>query len=1716
MKRGLVAGLVAVGLTGTVWTEEVNIVEAGPNHRVMQVVREESDPWGKTKLVPHQWQELATGLNRWDEDAKAFVPAEVQFEPLNTGHVIARKTAHQLILSPELSAEGAVELWGPENLHLRSTVLGIGVVDSVTGTNYLLATAKEKAELEVVSDSEVLIRDAFDSLSADIRYTIGLNCFEQDLILREQLTPELLADLGVNPKNARLFLMTEFFRPPQPRTKPSKVATTSGKVLADTTLEFGSMTIGAGRAFSEEEGQTKSAAGNAVQCSIGVGKEWKVLDGRQFLIESVQYEDLAPILEKLPVLDQARADTVKSKGTQMASLTKAKTTRQAKAPRFEHGKLLLGETKVVSIPRSSKGLAMGRTSGATIDYETVFSQSGLTLKSDTTYYVTGSVTLSGTTTIEGGTVVKYAANASSKITLDGIHCRTDRYRPAIFTSVHDDTVGQVIVPDSNHNPWTSYAATIALQLPNSTVTTLEHLRISHAARAIYVPGTYSTGIPTNTTHNFRHLQIVHCERGFDLNGVNYSGIYYYRALNAGNILLQNVNWPICGAYVLATAEHWTVDGAAQLTNLDGSGNTMTLRNSVLANVTSLGTVCYTIAASYNGFYNTSVSGSPAWTVYQTPFESVGAGAHYLTAASGFQDKGTSSIESALSLAIKKKTTYAPIELTAIITSDTVLRPQAQRDTNTLDLGFHYDPLDYTMSGIAVNNATLLLTNGVALGVYGSCGLELQSGAKLRSEGDPINLNQLVRYQLVQEQTDATGYAGTTPSALFKEGTTTAVAPDAQFRFTAMVAPSAGGDLFNGGAKLTGLAMMDCQLLGGRFSFKGDSTARTLALTNNLFERVACEFGNTSDNLTAYAYNNLFRYSCLNLKPPTGSTWTWKDNVFDNTPITQGANGIPNSNNAYLTGATTLTPVGGGNVALASFAYVTSTLGRYYQSGTALQNGSRLAALAGLYHYTAQTGSTKEGDTQVDIGFHYVVLSAGKPKDTDGDGLPDYLEDRDGDNVLDDGETDYQNADTDYDGRSDYQEWAEDTNSRDAISATPVRLGYWRFNTTQWRSEAGFLPKASANLTALADWSGTAVNINSASAAYLTYKDLETGGLANFNCRKGSVRFWFCPSWASGTGPGAEGRLLEMGDGTTTGGRWSLIVNATGTQISLQTALNGTTTTLCSAALSVQANTWHQVVVVWSSSATQVYIDGVAAQIGGAVTIWPVAASRAATGLALGATSTGASPAKAQFDELETFNYPLATTTIAADYAQADAGSIVFEALPAPRLTLSVQRINNWDGYGSVKATLTLSGMVMGRNYQIYCKDSANSYWRIETSLPASATPTTLDIDITSRPTVMFAAADDLDTDQDGLPDAYEFLATFTDPASYDTGSTGISDGDRDLDGDGWMNLQEMAKGTNPLAFDIPPVPTGVALLWNPTTKQATVTWAASPGAVAFYRVVRHGTTAAFSLNTTQRSVTDTTLAALALDANNLPDAVYYSIEAVYNNGAGGTTTSALATTDILSDFAPFTGTGTPPTVPNAPLVQASEAGVWSCAARGPNGTLLLLVPSLPATATGIRLFKYDADGTTDNGSIEAALGTNPLTDVVAGRYVIPAAFLPHNLPADPRPRHHLYQLSLQVMFQNGKASAPTVVNSATLHDWLPEKVSRYPGVVGNQQVLQNVYFLLRSGGSTTFLDAFVIPGFFPAFVYVEDPYWVAADVSSFGWDARGQLNIYVPFENQTT
>jgi len=210
-----------------------------------------------------------------------------------------------------------------------------------------------------------------------------------------------------------------------------------------------------------------------------------------------------------------------------------------------------------------------------------------------------------------------------------------------------------------------------------------------------------------------------------------------------------------------------------------------------------------------------------------------------------------------------------------------------------------------------------------------------------------------------------------------------------------------------------------QLRGITESFTGVFvTGTVVAFTNNLLERstVSWTQGDFYNPFTLYLYNNLFHNGTVSFTTATNNpAWTVKDNLFDCDSVTKsGSPTFTVSNNGYRSG---LTSLGGSNNKTGLIMdYQTGPLGNFYYptNGTNLftliDTGSRNATNAALYHFTTTTNQVKEATSTVDIGDHYVAVDAnGIPIDTDGDGIPDYLEDRNGNGVVDSGETHWQVA-----------------------------------------------------------------------------------------------------------------------------------------------------------------------------------------------------------------------------------------------------------------------------------------------------------------------------------------------------------------------------------------------------------------------------------------------------------------------------------------------------------------------------------------------------------------------------------------------------------------------------------------------------------------------------------------------------------------------------------
>jgi hypothetical protein len=771
-------------------------------------------------------------------------------------------------------------------------------------------------------------------------YTYTRAGFEQDVILREQ--PPDPASLGLNPQNTRLQVLTEFFNPPEPNVTAMSVPTAAGN-LEDDSLNFGVMAMVRGKAFLLG---TNSP-------SVDMNKRWLIINGRQFLIEEVPIVAIAQDIDALPPY------LTKSTSGTKPVLSKGLVLPPKKVVTFP-GKHLM---QLVQNARPSWGLVL--------DYLTINSgQTNYTFQCDTTYYISGTVNLSQTTTVEGGTAVKFTTNATASLNFNGpVNWQAGPYYPAVFTAMDDNSVGDKI-SGSTGNPTNNYYAATALNFNTGTNLTIAHLRVCNARTAIALNG--------GTNDVIRDVQLVNCQTGIYATNESF-GLY--------NSLFCNMQTNFSGGSSTGDVEQMTVDSANWL----NTGPTLDLTNCLLIAVTN--------TSGYSGsmiYSNASSAGI---------FQTVGAGYHYLATNSPYRGVGTSNINVGLTQDLSRMTTWPPAVLTNNFTATTNLTTNALvlRDNSaTPDIGYHYDPLDYCWSGLAISNATLELTNGVVIGFYGQYGTYLKANAVIVSQGTPVNHNAFVRYASSQEQPVQWGSVGS-----FVESFSLVSVQSAWFRFTDMILLA--GYHYSDVVPAT---YEDCQIravnIGGQDEL--------INYTNNVLTRCSYSYIEEGGPFPNGLINNLFLNGSISINlSNAGSSWTIENNLFDNVSISFGSVDPGNGYNAYYN-TTQMAGSSGHDQAISNLDFQVGPLGNYYYPTNGgnlsqlINKGSGTAGSLGLYHYTVTTNEVVEGTNTVSIGYHYVALDQyGNPLDSNGDGIPDYLEDANGNGIYDSGDLgDWQN------------------------------------------------------------------------------------------------------------------------------------------------------------------------------------------------------------------------------------------------------------------------------------------------------------------------------------------------------------------------------------------------------------------------------------------------------------------------------------------------------------------------------------------------------------------------------------------------------------------------------------------------------------------------------------------------------------------------------------
>ncbi|HZF02221.1 MAG TPA: hypothetical protein VE344_10035 [Methylomirabilota bacterium] len=928
------------------------VIKRDASQNVWERTIYEKAPDGTIIPKKHSYTELASGLNYLKNGQ--WVESKEEIDILPDGTAAATHGQHQAYFPGDIY-NGQIEVVTPDGRRMKSRPLGLSYDD---GTKTVLIAVLTNSTGVLAGSNQVSYPNAFGGVDADLLYTYRKGGFEQDIVLREQ--PPTPQSLGLNPDTARLQVLTEFFGAAEPVATKGPMNKQDG--LADTTLAFGKMKMVQGKAFS---------FGNATPAGkVPVYKSWVHLQGRTFLIEELPVQRIAAQLEALPVSASATVSSASS------LLHKASATR------------LLTPVRLVQAGTNTMQLAKAdfkQKPGVVLDYVEFDAYSsgpddGI-FHGDTTYLV-ADIGISFPV-FEGGTVVKFSeANTYGIYTLGGYTFESSAYRPVILTSMDDDTVGESI-EGSTGTPVQSgsYLCDDGTYFGRP----IHNVRFNHAGCGLYI-------IDVNGV-DISDCQFVDCGTGIERH-------YFADEISLHNVLFDRCDVAVSfnggGSEAALNAEQVTAN-VTTFAYCDTLNLTNCLIVGDLGSATTLNTNCTAI--------------NPSGTIFQT----VGGGSYYLADGSPYRNAGTTNISRQTLADIQTKTTYPPIVCSNIVISvSTIWNQTVQRNTDTPDLGYHYDPLDYAISYVTVgDNTTLTLGNGVAVAAFQGTNINSADGvvapgfylgnnssygnnSTLNIIGTAQTHNHICSYQAVQEQSIGWGgYALDSATLIYIDGY------DAQSelyaRFTDFEGLNGlggfGGRLVPSGCNVFGdtmqLDMRDCRVASGTFYCATFDGGYTNQCVNNVFERATFVYDNFDGWSPATFYNNLVRYGEVRQYTPF---CVWRDNLFDNTTIDESFWDVTNDHNAYLNTAQ-MTPTNASDIVLTDFTYATGSLGNYYQASTNLINkGSTTANLTGLYHYTTQTNQVEETNSVVDIGYHYVALDQyGNIRDANDNNIPDWWE-----------------------------------------------------------------------------------------------------------------------------------------------------------------------------------------------------------------------------------------------------------------------------------------------------------------------------------------------------------------------------------------------------------------------------------------------------------------------------------------------------------------------------------------------------------------------------------------------------------------------------------------------------------------------------------------------------------------------------------------------------
>jgi hypothetical protein len=399
-----------------------------------------------------------------------------------------------------------------------------------------------------------------------------------------------------------------------------------------------------------------------------------------------------------------------------------------------------------------------------------------------------------------------------------------------------------------------------------------------------------------------------------------------------------------------------------------------------------------------------------------------------------------------------------------------------------------------------------------------------------------------------------------------------------------------------------------------------------------------------------------------------------------------------------------------------------------------------------------------------------------------------------------------------------------------------------------------------NYTLVESWSGYALQ-RSGDSVTPFYVPAVDSVQTNINCSQGTFRFWFKPYWSSvtqtnGAGPGDVATLLELdaiGKGESAN-LWTLAISSDGNTLSLIAQSDDKPALLLQTEIIWQANQSHLITLDYSTKETALFVDGqLVAQGAGTVAVPPQLDA-----LFVGSSLAGKSVAGGDFDELccfgqppmARFYHPLTDADLLFYYnvfaPQAALGPVSAEEIAAREKRMAemkaqraaalsalsldgggmeamasrgtygalsdcvtnvpVYMTNVWAGFetdGTMTVTFDIVGGTNGLIYDVF--GTTNMAASSITNMPwvwVTNSPTCSTVVLTNQPNVQtfYILGTPLDSDGDGLTDAYELLISHTDPNRPDAPIILFQPLSQTVDQGDTVSFSVIAQGAPPLHY----------------------------------------------------------------------------------------------------------------------------------------------------------------------------------------------------------------------------------------------------------------------------------------------------------------------------